>query len=407
VLSFVVMNRGILTGVRVIDLTQALAGPYCTQLLADFGADVIKIERPGSGDQSRGWGPPFLEGESAYFLGTNRNKRSLALDLSKEASKPILDRLLRSSDVLIHNVPKQSSRAKLGIDADRAMAINPALIWVSISGFGLTGPEAEKPGYDVLAQGMSGTMALTGEPESGPMRFPTPMADITSALYATIAVLGALYERRDSGAGQVVDIALLDGQATWLSNVASAYLATENPPRKRGNAHPNIAPYQPFRAKDGWLIIAVGTEAQWARFLDVLPDSAALREDSRFRTNADRVANREALEEALNSRLAGRTVEEWIGSFGGAGIPCGPILTPEAALVHPQLLAREMVVRMAHPKAGDVRTLGNPIKLSRTPTVTPVAAPTLGQHTREVLEEIGFSHREVDEAYEKGVAAEG
>ncbi len=400
------MNRGILTGVRVLDLTQALAGPYCTQLLADFGADVIKIERPGGGDQSRGWGPPFLEGESAYFLGTNRNKRSLVLDLSKEESRPILDRLLRSSDVLIHNVPKQSSRAKMGIDDERVMAINPALIWVSISGFGLTGPEAEKPGYDVLAQGMSGTMALTGEPNSGPMRFPTPMADITSALYATIGVLGALYERRESGAGQIIDIALLDGQATWLSNVASAYLATGNPPRKRGNAHPNIAPYQPFRAEDGWLILAVGTEAQWARFLDALPDAAAIREDSRFKTNADRVAHREALEEALNSRLARGTVEEWIGRFGGAGIPCGPILTPEAALEHPQLLARQMVVRMAHPTAGDIRTLGNPIKLSRTPTVTPVAAPTLGRHSREILKEIGFSNDEVESAFENGVAAE-
>ncbi len=401
------MNSPILTGVRVIDLTQALAGPYCTQLLADFGADIIKIERPGSGDQSRGWGPPFLEGESAYFLGTNRNKRSLALDLSKEAARPVLERLLKSADVLIHNVPKQKSRVTLGIDAEAAMAINPALVWASISGFGLTGPEAEKPGYDVLAQGMSGTMALTGEPEAGPTRFPTPMADITSALYATIAVLGALYERRESGAGQIIDIALLDGQATWLANVASAYLATGNPPRKRGNAHPNIAPYQPFRAKDGRLILAVGTEAQWARFLEVLPDGAVLAQDEAFRTNADRVAHRERLEEEINRRLEGENVDEWLDRFGGAGIPCGPILTPEAALEHPQLLARDMVVRMAHPKAGEIRTLGNPIKLSRTPTVPPVAAPTLGQHTREILKEVGFSSMEVTEALEAGVAAEG
>lgn len=401
------MNTGILTGIRVIDLTQALAGPYCTQLLADFGADIIKIERPGSGDQSRGWGPPFLEGESAYFLGTNRNKRSLALDLSKDGSRPVLERLIKGADVLIHNVPKHRSRVKLGIDAESAMAINPALVWASISGFGLTGPEAEKPGYDVLAQGMSGTMALTGEPDAGPTRFPTPMADITAALYATIAILGALYERRESGAGQIVDLALLDGQATWLANVASAYLATGNPPRKRGNAHPNIAPYQPFRAKDGWLILAVGTEAQWARFLEALPDGDALAKEATFRTNADRVAHREELEEAINSRLKGRNVEEWIDRFGEAGIPCGPILTPEAALEHPQLLARDMVIRMGHPKAGDIRTLGNPIKLSRTPTVPPVAAPTLGQHTAEVLEELGFSEPEIRKIIETGVAAKG
>jgi crotonobetainyl-CoA:carnitine CoA-transferase CaiB-like acyl-CoA transferase len=401
------MNTGILTGVRVIDLTQALAGPYCTQLLADFGADIIKIERPGSGDQSRGWGPPFLQGESAYFLGTNRNKRSLALDLSKDGARPVMERLIKSADVLVHNVPKHKSRVKLGIDAETVMAINPALVWASISGFGLTGPEAEKPGYDVLAQGMSGTMALTGEPDAGPTRFPTPMADITSALYATIAVLAALYERRESGAGQIVDLALLDGQTTWLANVASAYLATGNPPRKRGNAHPNIAPYQPFRAKDGWLILAVGTEAQWARFLEVLPDGGTLGTNDAFTTNADRVANREQLETAINSRLADGSVDEWIDRFGGAGIPCGPILTPEAALKHPQLLARDMVVRMAHPKAGEIRTLGNPIKLSRTPTVPPVAAPTLGQHTREILEEIGFSSEEVRGALETGVAAQG
>lgn len=401
------MNSGILTGVRVIDLTQALAGPYCTQLLADFGADIIKIERPGSGDQSRGWGPPFLEGESAYFLGTNRNKRSLALDLSKDGARPVLERLLKSADVLVHNVLKHKSRVKLGIDAETVMAINPALVWASISGFGLTGPEAEKPGYDVLAQGMSGTMALTGEPDAGPTRFPTPMADITSALYATIAVLGALYERRESGAGQIIDIALLDGQATWLANVASAYLATGNPPRKRGNAHPNIAPYQPFRAKDGRLILAVGTETQWVRFLEVLPDGGVLAQDQAFRTNADRVAHRERLEVEINKRLAGGSVDEWLNRFGGAGIPCGPILTPEAALEHPQLLAREMVVRMAHPKAGEIRTLGNPIKLSRTPIVPPVAPPTLGQHTREILEEVGFSSTEVGKVLEAGVAAEG
>ena len=233
------------------------------------------------------------------------------------------------------------------------------------------------------------------------------MADITSALYATIAVLAALYERKNSGAGQIVDLALLDGQATWLANVASAYLATGNPPQKRGNAHPNIAPYQPFRAKDGWLILAVGTEAQWARFLTVLPGGEGLAKDDAFRTNADRVAHREELEEAINSRLAAANVEEWIDRFGGAGIPCGPILTPEAALEHPQLLARDMVVRMAHPKAGEIRTLGNPIKLSRTPTVRPVAAPMLGQHTREILEEIGFSSEEVQAALENGAAAQG
>lgn len=400
------MKQGILSGIKVVDFTQALAGPYCTQLLADFGADVIKVERPGSGDQSRGWGPPFLGTESAYFLGTNRNKRSIALELGTEGARPVLDRLVRNADVLVQNIPRASSRRKLGIDADQVMAVNPALVWVSISGFGMSGPEAEKPGYDVIAQAMSGTMALTGEPGSGPMRFPTPMADITSALYATIATLAALYERKESGQGQVVDMALLDGQATWLANVASSYLATGNPPTKRGNAHPNIAPYQPFTAADGRLILAVGTERLWERFTSVVPDGAALAEDARFRTNADRVAHREELEAEINRRLSEDNVAGWLEKFAEKAIPCGPILSPEQALEHPQLLARDMVVRVSHPTAGDVSILGNPMKLSRTPTVDPAPAPRLGEHSGAILSELGFSDSEHEKLQQDGVVSE-
>jgi formyl-CoA transferase/CoA:oxalate CoA-transferase len=400
------MKQGILSGIKVVDFTQALAGPYCTQLLADFGADVVKVERPGSGDQSRGWGPPFLGGESAYFLGTNRNKRSIALELGTDAARPVLERLVRNADVLVQNIPRASSRRKLGIDADQVMAVNPALIWVSISGFGMSGPEAEKPGYDVIAQAMSGTMALTGEPGSDPMRFPTPMADITSALYAVISTLAALYERKESGQGQVVDMALLDGQVTWLANVASSYLATGKPPTKRGNAHPNIAPYQPFSAADGRLILAVGTERLWERFTAMLPEGAALAEDERFRTNADRVANREALETEINRRLAENSVTAWIEKFAEKGIPAGPILSPQEALEHPQLLARDMVVRVSHPSAGDVRSLGNPMKLSRTPTVDPAPAPRLGEHSAAILTELGFSDSERKELEDNGVVSE-
>ncbi len=399
------MNNSVLAGIRVLDLTQALAGPYCTQMLADFGAEVIKVERPGSGDQSRGWGPPFLETESAYFLGTNRNKRSIAFDMAAPESRPIVERLLRSVDVLIHNIPRASSRQKLGIEAEQALAANPALIWVSISGFGMTGPEAEKPGYDVIAQGMSGTMHLTGEPESGPTRFPTPMADITAALYGTISVLAALYERKESGIGQVIDLALLDGQLTWLSNVASAFLATNDPPQKRGNAHPNIAPYQPFHAADGWFILAAGTERHWGWLCAAVPDGESLSADGRFATNRDRVAHRSVLETELNRRFETAPVEHWITSLQGAGIPCGPILSPEQALTHPQLLAREMVVRMAHPSAGDIDTLGNPMNLSRTPVTYRRPAPRLGEHTDEILTELGFGEGEIADLVKQGVVA--
>jgi len=391
------MDIPILQGILVIDLTQALAGPYCTQLLADFGAEVIKIERPGSGDQSRGWGPPFLAGESSYFLGTNRNKQSLTLDLKKEEAREILDRLIHRADVLVHNTPRRSTQETLGIDAARVRGLNGRIIWAAISGFGMTGPEAEKPGYDVIAQAMSGTMALTGPPEGGPSRFPSPMADITTGMYTAMGILAALYERERSGKGQEIDVALFDAQTTWLSNIASAYLATGIPPARRGNIHPNIAPYQPFRAADGWFILAAGTEALWEKTLSVLGDAGAtIGADARFGTNADRVAHRQELESLLEGEFAGAPVATWIERFEQAGVPCGPILTPEAALDHPHIRAREMVVEMEHPAAGTVRALGNPIKLNRTPATIRSAAPLLGADTEEILRNIGFSDSEIE-----------
>ncbi len=416
------MNTPALDGITVVDLTQALAGPYCTQLLGDFGARVIKIERPGSGDQSRGWGPPFVEGESSYFMGTNRNKESLSLDLGKPEAREVLHRLIDRADVLIHNMPRRGSQAKLGIDADTVRARNPRLIWVAISGFGFSGPEAEKPGYDVIAQGMSGTMALTGEPESGPMRFPTPMADITTGMYAAMGILTALYERERSGQGQELDVALLDSQVTWLSNVASAYLATGTAPPKRGNVHPNIAPYQPFRAADGWFILAAGTEEHWRRVVEAIagerdnvgdaataaaantagPTDASgrvrteLGEDPRFQSNRDRVAHREAMEELLERYFSTAPVSRWIEVFEKAGVPCGPILPPEEALEHPQLAARQMILETEHATAGTVRVLGNPIKLGRTPPEVTRAAPVLGGDTDQLLQELGFSPEEIE-----------
>ncbi|MFP4210402.1 MAG: CaiB/BaiF CoA transferase family protein [Alkalispirochaeta sp.] len=390
-------TAGALEGITVIDLTQALAGPYCTQLLGDMGAEVIKIERPGSGDQSRGWGPPFVEGESTYFMGTNRNKRSLALNLQEATAREVLLRLVDGADVLIHNVPREATRRKLGIDAPTVRSRNPRIIWTSITGFGLTGPEAGKPGYDVIAQGMSGTMSLTGEPESGPTRFPTPMADITTGMYAAMGILTALFERERSGVGQEIDVALLDSQTTWLSNVASAFLATHTPPSKRGNVHPNIAPYQPFRGQDGWFILAAGTEDHWARVIDLVGGAETIGKDPRFATNRDRVANREAMENALEVFFRERSVREWIDAFEAAGVPCGPILAPEQALTHPHILAREMVVAAEHPVAGTVRSLGNPIKMSRTPAQTRSAAPVLGADTEAILSGLGYTRVDIEE----------
>jgi crotonobetainyl-CoA:carnitine CoA-transferase CaiB-like acyl-CoA transferase len=385
------MNQQALSGITIIDLTQALAGPYCTQFLADMGADVIKIERPGSGDQSRGWGPPFVSDESAYFMGTNRNKASLTLDLQQEEGRQVLYKLIDTADVLVHNVPRQATRSKLGIDAESVRRRNSRIIWTSISGFGLTGPEAEKPGYDVIAQGMSGTMALTGEPGQGPVRFPTPMADITTGMYAAMGILTALYERERSGKGQDIDVALLDSQVTWLSNVASAFLATATAPEKRGNVHPNIAPYQPFHAADGWFILAAGTEKHWERVLGVLEVTETVGKDPRFATNRDRVAHRAALEEVLEEHFRRQPVAHWITAFEAAGIPCGPILTPPEALEHPHLAARDMIVSMEHPTAGPVRALGNPVKLNRTPPRVRRAAPTLGEDTVSILRGLGYS----------------
>ena len=395
------MKCEILDGIRVLDLTQALAGPHCTQLLGDFGAEIIKIERPGTGDQSRGWGPPFKNGESTYFMGTNRNKKSLTLDLKQSEAQDVLNRLIDTADVLIHNVPSERGRASLGIDAETVTNRNPRIIWTSISGFGLTGPEAEKPGYDVIAQAMSGTMALTGEAQAPPMRFPTPMADISTGMYATIAILAALYEREHSGHGQVLDLALLDCQSTWLSNVASAYLETGTAPAKRGNAHPNIAPYQPFRAADGWFILAAGTETHWQRLVRIMQehygDAAEVLAGSEklFESNADRVANREELERRLTEYFRRENVSVWIERFEGAGIPCGPILRPEETLEHPQLKARGMIETMEHSVAGMVRSMGNPMQFSRTPPKVEHAAPALGEQTDEILAAAGYSEEQI------------
>ncbi|MFQ5858120.1 MAG: CaiB/BaiF CoA transferase family protein [Anaerolineae bacterium] len=393
---------GPLAGILVLDHTTALAGPYCTQLLGDLGADVIKIERPGEGDQARGWGPPFVGGESAYFLGTNRNKRGITLDLSTPAGREVLRQLLERADVLVHNVPRESSRQKLGLDEENCRTINPRLIWASITGFGNTGPYAERGGYDVMIQGMSGTMHLTGEPHSAPIRFPTPIADITTGIYTALAIVSALFARECTGEGQAIDNALLDSQVTWLANIASGHLATGEQLKRLGNAHPNIVPYQPFPTADGWIIVAAGNERLWARLIELL-EWPELGDDPRFATNADRLCHRDVLVPMLAERFRQRSTREWLDQLDKARMPAGPINTPEEALRDEHLLARGMIVELEHPAAGLVRSLGNPMNLSATPVTYRRPAPMLGEHTAEILAELGYAANEIDQLRDEEV----
>lgn len=393
----------VLEGITVIDFTQALAGPYCTMLLGDLGAEVIKVERPGEGDQSRGWGPPFLAGESAYFLGCNRNKRSLTLNVASDEGQRIMHRLLERADVFVNNLPRHSSLQKYGLDAATWRQRHPRLIHCSITGFGRSGPYADRSGYDVLAQAMSGTMALTGAPEGEPMRFPTAIADITAGIYALIGILGALLVRERTGQGQMLDVALLDSQITWLSYVAANYFATGERPPRLGNLHPTIVPYQPFRARDKFFIVGVGTERLWQRFCQVLGIEQTVMTDARFANNTERLAHREELVALLQPLFLQEDADHWLEALTAADIPCGPINHVDEALSDPQVLARQMIVELEHPLCGLVKSLGCPIVLSATPVSYRRPPPLLGQHTVEILADLGYSAADVARLRAEGV----
>jgi formyl-CoA transferase/CoA:oxalate CoA-transferase len=392
-----------LQNVTVVDMTEAMAGPYAAMLLGDMGADVIKIERPGVGDSSRGWGPPFVEGESAYFLSVNRNKRSLTLNLKDEEGQRILHALIRQADIFLTNVPRVASQRKLRIDYDTLSAINPRLIYCAISGYGMTGPYAGRSGYDVIAQGESGTMALTGGPDDPPMRFPGPMSDITAGVYTALSALAALIARERTGRGQFIDTALLEGQLTWVVNIIGSYFATGQRPPKRGNEHPTITPYEPFNAADKPFIIGVGSERLWARFVQALGVEDTIGADPRFKTNADRLQHRRELHEALEAIFVTRPADHWLALFRPLGIPCGPINHLDETLNDPHILARGMVLSMEHPVAGEVKMLANPMHLSDTPVSYRLPPPTLGQHTEEVLRSLGYDEEAIATLREKGV----
>ncbi len=392
-----------LEGFRVIDLTQALAGPYCTMMLGDLGADVIKVEPPGRGDMSRGWGPPFVKGESAYFLSINRNKRGLTINFKTPEGQRILHQLAKDADVFIVNIPRMESLRRGRIDPDTLQALNPRLVYCAISGYGFTGPKAGRGGYDVVAQGEAGLMSLTGEPDGGPTRFPTPMADISAGIYATIGILSALLAREKTGRGQFLDIALLDSQVTWLANLAGSYFATGQRPPRLGNVHPTITPYQPFRARDKYIIVAVGTERLWQRFCALLGIEDTIMVDPRFATNAQRNEHRDELIPLLQEILEKETADYWLEKFTAEGIPCGPINFPDETLADPQLLARGMIVELEHPLAGLVRSIGNPVHLSETPVTYRLPPPLLGEHNEEILSALGYDAKQVEELREQGV----
>ena len=374
-------------------MTRVLAGPSATQMLGDLGADVVKVERPGAGDDTRRWGPPFLKDadggdttESAYYLSANRNKRSLTLDYTKPEGRRVALQLAGKADVLIENY-KPGTLARYGLAYDQLKPECPGLVYCSITGFGLTGPYADRPGYDFLIQAMGGIMSVTGEPNGEPMKVGVAIADLMAGMYATIAILAALRHRDATGAGQQVDLSLLDSQVAWLSNAGQYYLTSGERTPRHGNAHPTIVPYQAFAASDGHFILAVGNDSQFARFCDVAgrPELAA---DERFATNPARVRNRSELIAILEPVIATRRCDDWLSDLEAHLVPCGPINTLDQVFADPHVLARDMRMAMDHPLAADpIALIGSPFKLSETPVVHRHPPPTLGQHTDDVLQD--------------------
>ncbi|WP_422366344.1 CaiB/BaiF CoA transferase family protein [Pelagibius sp.] len=384
-----------LSGLRVFDLTRILAGPTCTQLLGDLGADVIKVERPGQGDDTRKWGPPFVPGpdggdttESAYFLSANRNKRSLSIDISKPEGQVLAKRLIGFCDILVENF-KVGNLARYGLGYDDLKDSNPGLIYCSITGFGQTGPYAPRAGYDYLAQGMGGMMSLTGEPAGEPVKVGIGIADIMCGMYASSAILAALHHRGMTGQGQHIDLGLLDTQVAWLSYEGSNYLTSGEIPKRQGNEHPNIVPYKVMPCADGHVIIAVGNDAQFARFC-CFAGCPELAEDERFQTNASRVRNREALYAMLPDITRQKTQKAWVEGLAEIGVPSGPVNTLDQVFADPQVLARDMKITMPYPgsQRTEVDLIGNPIKFSETPVDYRFAPPRAGQDSDSILEEL-------------------
>lgn len=390
-------TMGALSHIRVLDLTRVLAGPWCAQTLADFGADVIKVERPGAGDDTRHWGPPYLKdadgtdtAEAAYYLAANRNKRSVTIDIATPEGQQIVRELAAQSDVVLENY-KVGQLKKYGLDYESLRAVKPDLVYCSVTGFGQTGPYAHRAGYDFIIQGIGGFMSITGErdgePGGGPQKAGVAIADLATGLYSTIAVLAALAHRDRTGEGQYIDMALLDVQVALLANMNTNFLASGKPPVRWGNAHPNIVPYQTFQTRDGWIIVAVGNDGQFRKFVEA-GGQPELADDERFATNPSRVRHRDTLVPILAEMVKTRDKADWIGALEAAGVPCGPINDLDEVFDNEQVVARGMQVSLPHPCGADAKLVRNPIRMSATPPEARTAPPLLGAQTDDVLRDM-------------------
>ena len=396
------LNHGPLAGVRILDLTRVLAGPYCAMFLGDLGAEVVKVEQPGVGDDTRGWGPPFIGGESAYFLCINRNKKSITVDLKTEQGAELVRRLAGSADVLIENF-RPGTMERLGLDEENLRSLNPKLIYASLSGFGADGPMREVPGYDLIIQAWGGLMSITGTPDGEPTKVGVAIIDLVAGLMLGKSITAALFAREKLGVGQKIDTSLLEAEVASLINAGGNYLIDGKVPSRWGNAHPTIVPYQSFQTADSYLVIGVASEGIWRRFCHALGQTE-LADDARFAKNADRVENRAALIALLKDLFRSRANEHWLKLLNEAEVPCAPIQTLDQVFAAPQVRHRNMLVEVEHPTAGTLRMAGIPVKFSATPATVRLPPPLLGEHTQVVLSSwLGMNNDEIEELKRKNV----